>query len=497
MQHIKLDDLPTTELFRAYLADQASVFPNATPTIAADKTPSVVSGQQIGLLGGPLYTLLKIRMARVIADERSATLNRKVDAVFWLEDNDHDAAEASTVALPKEDGHIEHITMWDGSDPRLPVSQRTFSKSDIHTIEGLIERLDGRFSDDVKTVLRSAYTKQRSWSDAFLNVVHPFLDAWNVRVVKGSEVIASAEHAWLVKLDLQENGALERIVSETTGRLVARGFHAQATVPDFLFFYHDEHGRHKVIREGADFRINGILKTKEELLETLNLKPQTFSPSVLARPLVQDKFTHNIASVLGAAELAYHAQLTDLYTHVGMQQPECVSRHMACLLDQRTERLLEKSGKPVQWFFRRWEEIEHETVDVLATQLAVPTSDSAHVHDTIAPFRNAAERIDPTLIKTAEAAGASIRATIEALEGKLRAAVKRTGNQVLERLHNIWWHVYPDAVLSERVYPLSLWMARFGADALRIIVERICTQSRTTLTIIGMSDIENQDNNVD
>jgi hypothetical protein len=107
------------------------------------------------------------------------------------------------------------------------------------------------------------------------------------------------------------------------------------------------------------------------------------------------------------------------------------------------------------------------------------------------PWLDAAAAIDPTLEKTVVSATVGMQSSLEALTGKLRAAVKRKNGETLERVRGLWASIYPDATMNERVFPLALWQSRLGDDALRIIVERICLNARTTLTIIGPSDAEN------
>lgn len=60
---------------------------------------AVVTGQQVGLFGGPLLTLLKA--ATAVARAKEATRISGVDhvPVFWLATEDHDLAEVNQVSL--------------------------------------------------------------------------------------------------------------------------------------------------------------------------------------------------------------------------------------------------------------------------------------------------------------------------------------------------------------------------------------------------------------
>ena len=75
--------------------------PAAGPALEALKAGAgtVVTGQQVGLLGGPLFTLFKA--ATALARARQATAaGRPHVAVFWLATEDHDFAEINHVTFP-------------------------------------------------------------------------------------------------------------------------------------------------------------------------------------------------------------------------------------------------------------------------------------------------------------------------------------------------------------------------------------------------------------
>src|ERR1017187_10002620 len=55
--------------------------------------PAVVTGQQVGLLGGPLLTLLKAATAIARAKQATGTTGIEHVPIFWLATEDHDLEE--------------------------------------------------------------------------------------------------------------------------------------------------------------------------------------------------------------------------------------------------------------------------------------------------------------------------------------------------------------------------------------------------------------------
>ena len=58
---------------------------------------AVVTGQQVGLFGGPLYSLYKALTAVELAKKVGPIVDRPVVALFWMDADDHDFEEISSV----------------------------------------------------------------------------------------------------------------------------------------------------------------------------------------------------------------------------------------------------------------------------------------------------------------------------------------------------------------------------------------------------------------
>lgn len=456
-------------------------------TIADGRLPCVVTGQQVGLFGGPLYTLLKICSAASLSAEISAATGKPSRTVFWLEDVDHDAAEAGSAFVPSESSLLQKRTISASAD-RLPVYNRTISEQNVAEITQAIAGFDGRNADAVRENLLRVYTVGRSWADCFLDILQPYLDAWNIEVVRASSVLRSGIHLPLVLRDLEQSDLADAIRERST-EIAAQGYSLQAQAPETLFFVHLNGQRTRLHRTGSGFSTpEGRRFTPTELKSIAEAQPECFSPNVMGRPLVQDLYLNTTATVLGMAEWRYQQQLAYAYPLVNLTQPELVLRHHTCLLDAKAERSLGKTTIDVPAFFVPWEELERSEVTALAENL-VPDLPAATVEKLIAPYLNAAGRIDVTLEKTVGAAQAAITTALENLSARLRAGLKKKNAESVDRLHQLWWRIYPGGHLNERIFPLALWQARIGNNEMRSFAEHICQHSRHQFHIVAVSDL--------
>jgi bacillithiol biosynthesis cysteine-adding enzyme BshC len=438
-----------------------------------DPTSVVVcTGQQIGLYGGPMYTILKIASAAAAARSYSDEFGVPVVPVFWLEDNDHDAEEASTATVVDAAGGLVTATAWDGTQERLIVATRTIDATFRERIAPLRDALSGAYTADVQAMLDVVYTDGMSWGDAFLQLLHPYLSAWGVVVVRGSTLIAEGLHAPIAQKDIANPGMVRSLVATADAALTSAGYTPQAQVAEHTFFVHVDGER----RNPSD------VPNAEQLVRN---EPQRFSPKVVARPIVQDAVLPTVATVLGAAEIAYHAQLREAYDWFGVTMPVVLPRHSATIIDAKTERLLGKLGVNARDMMRPWREIEAEAVAAMASS-AMPddASTDALRAALMQPWRDAAPSIDKTLIASVEAADAAVRKALEQISGKMRAALKRSHGEELQWRKAVHAVLFPQDTLQERVLSLSHWMSRVGPEPLRIIVERIVDGSRTEHSII-------------
>ena len=76
---------------RAWGADPAALA--SAERLRSRETLAVVTGQQPGLFGGPLYSLIKAMSTVAAARELEARTGQPVVPVFWIEGDDHDFEE--------------------------------------------------------------------------------------------------------------------------------------------------------------------------------------------------------------------------------------------------------------------------------------------------------------------------------------------------------------------------------------------------------------------
>ncbi len=83
----------------------------AASSLGDASTVAVLSGQQAGVFGGPLYTILKAVTAVQLAKRVRAEHQTPTVALFWVDAEDHDWAEISKAGILDEELSLRHITV--------------------------------------------------------------------------------------------------------------------------------------------------------------------------------------------------------------------------------------------------------------------------------------------------------------------------------------------------------------------------------------------------
>ena len=110
--------------------------------LLSGKAVAMITGQQPGFLGGPLYSLYKA-MSCISLAETHSTDELSIIPIFWIEDNDHDGVEAGTASLIDQSSavHTVHCDEIALLQTHIPISERTFCSEISSVIESISQYL--------------------------------------------------------------------------------------------------------------------------------------------------------------------------------------------------------------------------------------------------------------------------------------------------------------------------------------------------------------------
>lgn len=443
---------------------------------------AVVTGQQVGLFGGPMFALYKALAAVKLAEEATAA---GVDSVpiFWLATSDHDLAEVNHVSLLGPDGTLETLTTSSHGIAAGPVS--TVHLGD--EILPLLEQAAALLGDNqVTTLLRESYRPGETLGTAFARLYARLLDEWGVIILDASdaELYQVAEPVYRAAIERADQ--LDTALLARGQALKAAGYHQQVKVTpaSVLLFTLHEGARTPIHRRGrggnAEFIIGnegGAEISRAALIGRINAAPEQFSPNVLLRPVVQDYLLPTLAYTGGAAETAYFAQAGSVYEALLGRVTPIIPRYSATIVEPKTQRLLERYGITVPNVFLGPEALRQQiAARSLPQDLQVAFDDAKNSLDSnLKAIEQKLATLDRTLVDAAGTARSKMQYQLDRLHTQAARAELQKGELVSRHAEALGRALYPNKALQERTVGGICFVARYGPDFLRQLYDAIQT----------------------
>jgi bacillithiol biosynthesis cysteine-adding enzyme BshC len=437
--------------------------------MARDRAGAVVTGQQVGLFSGPLYTIYKALTAVKLAEDLSRRGPGTFVPVFWLASDDHDLAEIDHITLLDKDNRLADVRCrMPAAESKVPASNLVLPREIrdcLRELEGLT--LDTEFKADVLGRLGEAYEPGRTYAEAF--------GRWMTRLFKPQGLIfIDAADPRLKELarevfrrEISEDSPSTRQAVEASQNLRQAGYGAQIPLHEGIlnvFYMHRE--RRTIKWKGEAWSIRGAEPSirKEELLLRAQEKPSLFSPNVLLRPVYQDALLPTVAYVGGQAEISYFAQMKGVYEAFGLPMPVIYPRKNVTILERKVAQLLERFGLEIPDFWTPPDRLISE-------------ASKRHVPDTLeAAMRRAQDDLEknfeslkgevtvlePTLEAWLERARGRMDQQWKYVEKKIRQAAAERNATAVRQLRKAADNLYPAQRLQERVFNIVPYLIKYG-----------------------------------
>lgn len=446
---------------------------------------AVVTGQQVGLFGGPTFALYKALTAVKLAEEATAA---GVDAipVFWLATSDHDLAEVNHVSIPGPDGLLRVVSTPSHSVPGAPVSDVRLGDEILPVVEEAAALLG---NSPATQFLRESYRPGETLGTAFARLYARLFAEWGVILLDASdpELHRVAEPVY--------RSAIER-VAEMNAALLGRGealdhagYYQQVKVTSssvLLFTLRGGartalHLRAGGANKAAEFAIGsepGAEKlSSAELLARIAAHPEQFSPNVLLRPAVQDYLLPTLTYTGGPAEVAYFAQLGTVYeTLLGHVTP-IVPRFSATIVEPKAQRWLRQYDLAVPDVFRGPEALRQKLAarTLPAGLQAAFERANKSVEDSFSGLQEALAELDPTLVDACRTGAHKALHQLDRLRERVTAAEVRRSEIVVRHAEALSHALYPENALQERGIAGLYFLAHHGTELLHQLYETLRT----------------------
>jgi bacillithiol biosynthesis cysteine-adding enzyme BshC len=436
---------------------------------------TAVTGQQVALFGGPLFSILKALTAVKLAEQATAA---GVDCVpiFWLATEDHDLAEVNHIALATEQGPPELLKVDSHGVPDAPVGAVKFGPE----VEPVVERAAALLGDsDVATWLREAYRSGETLGSAFGRLFAGLFADWGIILLDPSDKEFHELAKPLFRAAIERASELDEALLARGKALEAAGYHQQVKVTSATtLLFEVKNGSRTVVRRkngGGDFVVGDEKIAAEALLSRIDNAPENFNPNALFRPVIQDYLLPTLVYTGGAAEVAYFAQAAVIYEKLLGRVTPILPRFSATLIEAKPQRILARYQLGLPDVLQGPEKIR-ETIAARSLPSDLQSRfQQAHasLDQSIAALRESVGKVDATLMDASDRAHASMSYQLTQLCGRASRAEALRNEVITRHADALIYSLFPNKALQEREVAGVSFVARYGADLLAGLYEQI------------------------
>ncbi|MHC4470472.1 MAG: bacillithiol biosynthesis protein BshC [Planctomycetota bacterium] len=407
-------------------------------SLARPDAAVIVTGQQPGLLGGPLLGLAKALTAVAWARRLAADTSRPVVPVFWVAAEDHDLDEVNRAVLLTQADEVRTLRLPLEPDGRMlsEIDPAGHAEALLAEAEELLPASTFR-ARVVDSLRPSGGASLGRW---FGEILARWLSGEGLVVVEPRLLREPASA--VLRLERERPGAISKAVQ------------AGPVTPSPVPFFLVEDGVRRRPRSAAD----------------LPEDPAGVSWDVLTRVLAQNAALPVAGHVVGPAELEYCRQVAPVHDLLGIPAPPLLPRASLVLVEGKVERALGRFEASVG-------DVLEEGEDVLRAEFEPGEFDSAlsrleeALESAYEDVRKEAGVVDEVLRRKAEGAARELTKSIERLRGHGRRALERATGMDLERRLKVLAHLLPLGQPQDRVLSPVPFLVRHGFGLIRRLLE--------------------------
>jgi uncharacterized protein YllA (UPF0747 family) len=443
--HIRNGNIPhRAELCEVLLRQNESWGNPATQSLLEkfkqNSTRCVITGQQIGILTGPLYTIWKaLTMIRLCTEYEKAGI--PCVPIFWMATEDHNLHEISSFSLLKQDLNLlpfslkEHLFLR-----RQPTGTVA---CDDHEIRMILLRA---FQEIQRPEPREFYSKG-TLTSGFARTLLWLLKDFPILMIDPSDPDLKRIATPFFEKFFDRSEKLTTGLKEQNARLKEQKYPVQVQMEeDRLPLFKIENNERIPIGRGNH----------------ASWEVEKLSPSALLRPIFQDYLFPTVAYVGGPAEIAYFAQLHPWYGEMEIDQPSLHPRASITLVPPVTRSFLESAHlKPEELYLQ-----EDTLIDALLDHEGMKQTrkEIRNLENTLKTswktIQEKALTIDPTLEKNLQTAERKMEYQLQKMERKAFLAAKRKNILLAEQIRKAKNVIYPDEKPQERYLNIFSFASR-------------------------------------
>ena len=434
---------------------------------------AMVTGQQVALFGGPLYSIYKALSAIKLAEQLTRT-GRECVPVFWLATEDHDFAEVSQATIFSAHKGLIQLALETTIGPNRPVSDIKLGKAIAALLEPTQEALG---QNEITALLRSCYAPQETMGTAFAKLFTKLLSKFGLVILDPSDPELHRIASPLYHAAIKQCGSLVQALLKRGSEIEAAGYEPQVKITNSstLLFRLQNEERLPIRRANGGFIAGTEKLSEQQLTAEIASHPERFSPNVLLRPVTQDFLLPTVAYIGGPSEIAYFAQANVVYEQLLGRVTPTVPRFAATLIDPKSRRIMEQYRITVADVLQGPEHVRERLAEQQLPKALESTLESTQreLEKSLSHIVTQLKKLDPTLVDAAQKSVSKVEYQLDHLKKKAAHAQLRRREELRRHADHLSDSIYPNQNLQEREIAGISFLAQHGPALVDRIYEAI------------------------
>ncbi len=447
-----------------------------------ENTYTIFTGQQCGVLTGPLYTIYKAMTAIQLSKILSAKGREKFIPVFWIASEDHDIGEVNHIDFPVQDGNLHreylNIESHKSSIQDIPLNDAFILFLDV--IKGLWNQTE--FTDKIFELF---YHSLNKLSESFAHLMSYLFKEEGLILVE--PYLLRELSVPLNEIILDKNTEIQKCLYDNSDQLKSSGLSPAVTWDNALnLFYYHNNKRTKLYpnkdcselesKEG-DFKLS-----YSELKKSMNNDPSLISHNVITRPIIQDSLFPNAITVCGPGEIAYFSQLKGVYSLFQKKMPVIYPRVSVTLIQKKFQKTIDRFQVTLKDILN----CDTENIDKLFKQF--------ENNQSIRQFEENIHKEIQRLLEDAQKRGKDLSDAIIPLMRKVEHEILKLKEKYIKKLEEISGvsrhqftrlenNIIPKNKLQERVFNVFYYLNYYGDNMIKELLKivDVCEYSHQVL----------------
>ncbi len=456
----------------------------------------VFSGQQACLFGGPLLVLIKALAIVKTAKQYEKQLNCPVLPIFWIAGDDHDFEEANHCFVLSRDTQVCKIS-YDTSEQVMGIPTSDIYFSDEKALEDVKQQLkqvlgETDFTGDLYELIEQSYDSGETMVTAFGKFMARLTSEYGLIFFSPGDRDAKKLAIPFLQGILRKQDELHKRISSSNNHILKHGYHIQVEKKEnATYLFYNLNGRHHILRSGSDFTVNGQTFTLDELIDKIEQSPELFSPDVMTRPVMQSYLFPVISQKGGPSEIAYLAQINNIFDLFDRVVPFYVARPTATILERRFDAIMSDYDISFEQITGDIEQVVNRVLGESFPDNLQASFDNmrAKLEASFQSFLAESVDFDPALRKFGEQIQGKIDYLVKQFEGKTFSSHKKKSQQIGDRIRRLQQAVYPRRGLQERTVNVSYFLARYGTSFIAFLYDRLDPEE-TSHQLLHLSEMD-------